>query len=93
MKTAGNQVKRDRKGLTRCRVCGCTEVDACSGGCSWVPGEANLCTTCDETAGSMVVWCLNARRANMAGLMRELERQLGDARFLLTQKKGLATRQ
>ena len=30
----------------RCRVCGCTEDEACDGGCSWVDGDASLCTTC-----------------------------------------------
>jgi len=28
----------------KCRVCGCTELDACPGGCSWA--EENLCGRC-----------------------------------------------
>lgn len=28
----------------QCRVCGCTELDACRGGCRWV--EENLCSRC-----------------------------------------------
>lgn len=28
----------------QCRVCGCTELDACPGGCSWV--EEDLCSRC-----------------------------------------------
>jgi hypothetical protein len=28
----------------QCRVCGCTELDACPGGCSWA--EENLCSRC-----------------------------------------------
>lgn len=36
---------------THCRVCGCTEDNACDGGCQWVTGEDNtlecdLCTAC-----------------------------------------------
>jgi hypothetical protein len=30
----------------QCRVCGCTELDACEGGCSWV--ERDLCSRCWE---------------------------------------------
>lgn len=33
--------------LGRCRVCGCTETQACEGGCSWV--EEDLCSRCAET--------------------------------------------
>ena len=28
----------------RCRVCGCTDADACAGGCTWV--EHDLCSSC-----------------------------------------------
>ena len=28
----------------KCRVCGCTEHNACDGGCSWV--EEDLCSSC-----------------------------------------------
>lgn len=46
------ELKRTRVGfsyiapptLARCRVCGCTEITACLGGCSWV--EADLCSRC-----------------------------------------------
>jgi hypothetical protein len=27
-----------------CRVCGCTDLDGCGGGCSWV--ESDLCSAC-----------------------------------------------
>ncbi|EHL0042373.1 hypothetical protein E5K34_002501 [Enterococcus faecalis] len=30
----------------RCRVCGCTQFNACSGGCYWI--EEDLCTRCVE---------------------------------------------
>ncbi len=32
-----------------CRVCGCSEQDACAGGCWWVPDpelEGDLCCAC-----------------------------------------------
>lgn len=30
----------------RCRVCGCTESDACRGGCAWWDDEETLCSRC-----------------------------------------------
>lgn len=30
--------------VRRCRVCGCTDTEACEGGCYWV--EYNLCSNC-----------------------------------------------
>ena len=33
----------------RCRICGCTELQACPGGCSWV--GADLCSSCAAAAG------------------------------------------
>jgi len=32
------------KGLPACRICGCTDNDACQAGCSWQ--EPNLCSVC-----------------------------------------------
>lgn len=32
-----------------CRICGCTENNACDGGCSWA--EDNLCSACVGAAG------------------------------------------
>ena len=29
-----------------CRVCGCTEENACEGGCAWANEEKTLCTAC-----------------------------------------------
>lgn len=31
-------------GIRACRVCGCTDISACRGGCSWVAEE--LCSSC-----------------------------------------------
>jgi hypothetical protein len=67
------EVKRDRNGLTRCRVCGCTEVDACAPGCSWV--EEDLCSVCAVAAEALFDWLGDARRANKSALWREVERR------------------
>ncbi len=31
-------------GVTKCRVCGCTDDRACAGGCYWI--QSRLCSTC-----------------------------------------------
>lgn len=62
-------VKRDRNGLTRCRVCGCTEIDACPVGCSWV--EADLCSVCATAAEAISDWIGDVRRVNKTALWRE----------------------
>lgn len=55
----------------RCRVCGCTQMDGCPGGCGWAPGQGNLCTICAAAIEALRQWRENARRANVAALMRE----------------------
>lgn len=35
---------REVQVLRACRECGCTDIHACPGGCSWV--EADLCSGC-----------------------------------------------
>jgi hypothetical protein len=39
--------------LVRCRVCGCTDEQACPGGCHWVedPEGGDLCSVCAERLG------------------------------------------
>lgn len=69
-------VKRDRDGLIRCRVCGCTEVDPCFPPCSWVQGQPDLCSTCAVAVSTLVAWHSEARRANLAALLRELARNM-----------------
>ena len=68
-------IRRDRRGLIRCRVCGCTQVDSCIGGCAWVRGEPDLCTTCDDAVKAIVTWIGEARRLNRAALWREVKRR------------------
>ena len=62
-------IKRDKDGLIRCRVCGCTEGDACADGCSWV--DDDLCSTCGSASEAIAAWIYGARRANKTALWRE----------------------
>jgi predicted Fe-S protein YdhL (DUF1289 family) len=62
--------KRDRNGLVRCRVCGCTEIDPCANACSWV--EFDLCSTCYTAREALLEWHEQARRANWKALLRSL---------------------
>lgn len=36
-----------------CRICGCTEDNACEGGCSWV--EEDLCSACVDAEDDLIV--------------------------------------
>lgn len=40
------------RGVRYCRVCGCTDDDACPEGCSWVPTDlpGDLCSRCGALA-------------------------------------------
>jgi len=41
-------------GLRRCRHCGCTWVNACSGGCSWADASCQVCSFCvDQEEGGV----------------------------------------
>jgi len=61
------------RGEPRCIVCGCTENDACQGGCSWVTGE--VCSVCASAVISIITWMRRARRISRAALWREVERE------------------
>lgn len=67
-------IRRDRDGLTRCRVCGCTDVQACCPPCGWVPGEYDLCTACDHAAETIAEWLEGSHRPSKAALLREVAR-------------------
>ena len=51
-----------------CSVCGCTDEDACPGGCVWANASATLCSQCVGSAGLI-------ERAELPG---ELGDELGD---------------
>jgi hypothetical protein len=76
LRESDGDIKRDRNGLTRCRVCGCTELEACNPPCGWAPGEDDLCTNCAATVQVMATWQEGAHRANISALLRELHREL-----------------
>jgi hypothetical protein len=42
------QALADMESIRTCRVCGCTDDQACEGGCTWV--EDDLCSACVDTA-------------------------------------------
>jgi len=39
---------KQRRDLRSCRICGCTQDDACPGGCYWV--DEDLCSACVHEA-------------------------------------------
>jgi hypothetical protein len=71
--TAPREPKRDRDGLIRCRVCWCTERDACNPPCSWF--EPDLCSGCALIAEALESWREMALRPSMAALLREARRR------------------
>jgi hypothetical protein len=36
--------------VERCELCGCTEEEACEGGCGWSDPSRTLCTACEDLA-------------------------------------------
>ena len=46
----GKSVRITVEDLQVCRECGCTEDNACEGGCSWV--DSDLCSECTTTASN-----------------------------------------
>lgn len=39
----------------RCRLCGCTEHQACAGGCEWIDFDAQICSACVGTGSAETV--------------------------------------
>jgi hypothetical protein len=72
-------VRHDTDGNVRCRVCGCTEIDACNPSCGWAADDkrGDLCTNCAEVLFELVMWSEGAHRPSRAALMRELDHRLG----------------
>lgn len=56
----------------RCRMCGCTDNNACNPPCSWAPGRSNLCSSCLVVAAVVAAWEEIAVKANFAALKREV---------------------
>lgn len=51
-----------------CRVCGCTQQNACPGGCSWV--EEDLCSSCTDKAAEMEHQPIRPERICLCGSTR-----------------------
>lgn len=49
-----------------CRMCGCTDMRACAGGCSWV--EEDLCSACDENMNDDVIAAGETVEADLAAM-------------------------
>lgn len=49
--------------VRKCRVCGCTDENACEGGCEWV--EEDLCSACSDV---LYLWC-PSREQRVASLI------------------------
>jgi hypothetical protein len=45
---------RQKEKEMKCRICGCTDDQACPGGCYWV--DDDLCSRCDETIEAISRW-------------------------------------
>jgi hypothetical protein len=59
---------------TACRICGCTQFNACPGGCGWVhrSGELPLCTVCANFAEQLQEYVEMCHRVSAASLARLL---------------------
>jgi ParB/RepB/Spo0J family partition protein len=57
-----------------CRECGCTEDDACEGGCAWADETKTLCTSCDPKRKTA-----RARRG-AGGVAKKKQRREGAAK-------------
>lgn len=67
-----------------CRVCGCTDDNACQPACSWVDKDHTLCSACDGTHADTVYTIRHVRwRFRRLGhakdTARAADRQLGAA--------------
>lgn len=62
-----------------CRICGCTDLNACPGGCSWVGKD--LCSSCAPNAMPMRDPRTDPQpfdTVTVAGETREVEKVIGD---------------
>lgn len=61
----------------KCRVCGCTEMQACPDGCYWT--EADLCSAC--TVGDEDIESVVAGNGGVGRIARERLRQLAEENY------------
>lgn len=56
----------------RCRICGCTHMRACAGGCEWVEGDlCSLCAGFRETLQIYIDECHRVTARSLVRLFRE----------------------
>lgn len=68
---SGNKTRKFHE--PKCRVCGCTEMNACNPPCAWA--EPDLCTGCRDIAVALVEWERSAVKPNRHALRREVNRR------------------
>lgn len=74
MKKREDNPRRDRAGLPRCRVCGCTGREPCNPACGWA--REDLCSHCFRVVQDIVEWAFAAHRPRIAPLLREYSAEL-----------------
>lgn len=65
-------LRTTRLGLIRCRVCGCTETQACNPPCSW--SDVDLCSGCYEAAEALNAWIDGSHTPALTKLRTEARR-------------------
>ena len=60
--------------MLKCRVCKCTEMEACNPPCGWEPGQGDLCTSCAHMIRTLRAWLEIAHRPSVAALLHEAGR-------------------
>ena len=59
--------------MRKCRMCSCTDNDACDPPCSWVPSDGGpLCSTCASLLRALDRWLECAHEPTDGALFREL---------------------
>jgi hypothetical protein len=53
-----------------CRVCGCTDQNACAGGCGWI--EPDLCSLCALAIEAIREWAARAVNPDLVALCAEV---------------------
>ncbi len=85
-KKAGGKSEKLESGI--CRVCGCTEENACKGGCHWVDEKKTLCSSCFEKKVPCID-CANDATNGEGDCFRENFYDDGKGNLLCDSKKPL----
>lgn len=62
---------RQRMAPKRCRLCKCTEDEACNPPCGWDPDDSSICTNCGIAVNVLANWLISAVRPSVSALIRE----------------------